>query len=158
MYKLTSFHFSLNSLGGLILDCTVSQYKGFAIYSPVINGVGGNLVAVQASRLSTSLHQGSSPGQSIRQEHQYHGVLATFCSGMYRTELNACWVLFCILGQQHSKTACLLVLMVIPGSLIFLCVIAALHGGHTSLTPIFIIFYELAAILQVDILCSGVKY
>ena len=60
--------------------------------------------------------------------------------------------ILCIVGQQHSKTACLLVLMVIPGSLIFLCVIAGLHGGHTSLTPIFIIFYELAAILQVYML------
>ena len=71
----------MDSLGGLILDCTVSQFKGFAIYSPVINGVGGNLVAVQASRLSTSLHQVSIPGQSIDPEHQYHGISATFCSG-----------------------------------------------------------------------------
>ena len=60
------------------------------------------------------------------------------------------FVSFCISGQQHSRTASLLVVMVIPGSLIFLCVIAALHGGHTSLTPVFILFYELATILQVN--------
>ena len=66
--------------------------------------------------------------------------------------------IICILGQQHSKTAGLLVVMVIPGSLIFLCVIAALHGGHTSLTPVFILFYELAAILQVMSIMFSQRY
>jgi len=45
------------SLGGLILDYTISSYKGIAVFQLVINGVGGNLVAVQASRISTSLHK-----------------------------------------------------------------------------------------------------
>ena len=31
---------------------------GIAVYQPVINGAGGNLVAIQASRLSTFLHSG----------------------------------------------------------------------------------------------------
>lgn len=45
------------SLGGLILDYTISSYKGIAVFQLVFNGVGGNLVAVQASRISTSLHK-----------------------------------------------------------------------------------------------------
>lgn len=45
------------SVGGLILDYTVSNYKGVAVFQLVINGVGGNLAAVQASRISTSLHK-----------------------------------------------------------------------------------------------------
>lgn len=44
-------------MGGLILDYTISSYKGIAVFQLVINGVGGNLVAVQASRISTSLHK-----------------------------------------------------------------------------------------------------
>ena len=37
------------------------------MFQPVMNGVGGNLVAVQASRISTSLHQsGSSLGRLPR--------------------------------------------------------------------------------------------
>ena len=43
-------------MGGVILDFTVANYKGIAVYQPLINGVGGNLVAVQASRISTALH------------------------------------------------------------------------------------------------------
>ena len=35
----------------------VSRFEGIAVFQPVINGVGGNLVAVQASRISTSLHR-----------------------------------------------------------------------------------------------------
>lgn len=49
-----NIHFSL---GGLILDYTISSYKGIAVFQLVINGVGGNLVAVQASRISTSLYK-----------------------------------------------------------------------------------------------------
>lgn len=45
------------SVGGLILDFMVSRFEGIAVFQPVINGVGGNLVAVQASRISTSLHR-----------------------------------------------------------------------------------------------------
>jgi solute carrier family 41 len=50
------------SLGGFILDVMVSQFEGIAVFQPVINGVGGNLVAVQASRLSTALHRDATPG------------------------------------------------------------------------------------------------
>lgn len=48
----------ISSFGGLILDYTISNYKGIAVFQLVINGVGGNLVAVQASRISTDLHMG----------------------------------------------------------------------------------------------------
>ena len=53
--NLNLFFILIYSLGGVILDFTVSAYKGIAVFQPVINGVGGNLVAVQASRLSTWL-------------------------------------------------------------------------------------------------------
>lgn len=47
---------ALSSIGGLILDSAVSKFRGIAVFQPVFNGVGGNLVAVQASRISTHLH------------------------------------------------------------------------------------------------------
>lgn len=47
----------ISSFGGLILDFMVSRFEGIAVFQPVINGVGGNLVAVQASRISTALHK-----------------------------------------------------------------------------------------------------
>ncbi|XP_034724407.1 solute carrier family 41 member 3-like isoform X3 [Etheostoma cragini] len=55
---------SVSSIGGLILDKTIANpnFEGMAVFTPVINGVGGNLVAIQASRMSTYLHQWSVPG------------------------------------------------------------------------------------------------
>ncbi|TRY69875.1 hypothetical protein DNTS_015339 [Danionella cerebrum] len=55
----------ISSIGGLILDKTVSDpnLAGIVVYTPVINGIGGNLVAIQSSRISTYLHFHSSPGE-----------------------------------------------------------------------------------------------
>ena len=47
----------ISSLGGTILNQTIVKFPKVASYQPVINGVAGNLVGVQASRLSTALHQ-----------------------------------------------------------------------------------------------------
>ena len=46
----------ISSGGGFILDFALSDNPGVAVFSPVINGVGGNLVAVFSSRISTYLH------------------------------------------------------------------------------------------------------
>jgi solute carrier family 41 len=40
----------------------VVRFEGIAVFQPVINGVGGNLVAVQASRISTALHRDAQLG------------------------------------------------------------------------------------------------
>lgn len=53
---------TISSCGGLILNKAVVKFQGIAVFQPVFNGVGGNLVAVQASRISTYLHQHSQPG------------------------------------------------------------------------------------------------
>lgn len=54
-------HFSYR-LGGLVLDAAVEDYAGFVVFQPIINGIGGNLVSVQCSRISTMLHKTSLPG------------------------------------------------------------------------------------------------
>ncbi|CAG2053076.1 unnamed protein product [Timema podura] len=112
----------ISSMGGLILDFTVANFKGIAVFQPVINGVGGNLVAVQASRISTSLHKDSRLGK-----------LPAYAMG-------------------HSRTARVLLMMVIPGHLIFSYTISYLQAGHTSLTPIFVVVYLTAALIQVVLL------
>jgi len=54
--------FFIFSGGGLVLEKTIDSYRGFEVFQPVINGIGGNLVSVQASRMSTLLHQTSIMG------------------------------------------------------------------------------------------------
>ncbi|XP_064029667.1 solute carrier family 41 member 1 isoform X2 [Pogoniulus pusillus] len=129
---------AISSVGGLILDRTVSDpnFAGMAVFTPVINGVGGNLVAVQASRISTYLHMSGMPGESSEAAPR---KCPSPCSTFFSSDVN-------------SRSARVLFLLVVPGHLVFLYTISSMQGGHTTLTLIFIVFYMTAALLQVLIL------
>lgn len=124
----------ISSIGGLILDTTVSDPNlvGIVVYTPVINGIGGNLVAIQASRISTYLHLHSIPGELPEEPKG--------CSYPFRTFFGS---------GVNNKSAQVLLLLVVPGHLIFLYTIHLMKSGHTSLTVVFVVVYLLAAVLQV---------
>uniref|UniRef100_A0A4W4F7J3 Solute carrier family 41 member n=2 Tax=Electrophorus electricus TaxID=8005 RepID=A0A4W4F7J3_ELEEL len=129
---------SISSFGGLILDKTVSDpnYEGMAVFTPVINGVGGNLVAIQASRLSTYLHYWAVPGiLPHRMRQDWPNPCNTFWS-----------------SGVNSKSARVLFLLVVPGHLVFLFAIRALQGGDVTITLTFTCCYLCAALLQVGLL------
>uniref|UniRef100_A0AAY4EBH0 Solute carrier family 41 member n=1 Tax=Denticeps clupeoides TaxID=299321 RepID=A0AAY4EBH0_9TELE len=129
---------SISSIGGLILDKTMSDpsYEGMAVFTPVINGVGGNLVGIQASRLSTYLHFWSVPGAlPYRMNQHWPDPCVTFTN-----------------SGVNSKSARVLVVLVVPGHLFFLGIIYLLRGGHTPVTATFTFCYLCAALLQVVIL------
>nr|KAF6453840.1 solute carrier family 41 member 2 [Molossus molossus] len=123
----------ISSIGGLILDTTVSDPNlvGIVVYTPVINGIGGNLVAIQASRISTHLHLHSIPGELPDERKGCYYPFRTFFG-----------------PGVNNKSAQVLLLLVIPGHLIFLYTIHLMKSGHTSLTVIFIVVYLFAALLQ----------
>ncbi|RXM90704.1 Solute carrier family 41 member 1 [Acipenser ruthenus] len=129
---------AISSVGGLILDKTVSDpnFAGMAVFTPVINGVGGNLVAVQASRISTYLHMTGLPGAEPQANRP---KCLNPCSAFFGSGLN-------------SRSARVLFLLVVPGHLVFLYTISSMQGGHTTLTSVFVAFYMTAALLQVLIL------
>uniref|UniRef100_A0A4W4GME4 Solute carrier family 41 member n=1 Tax=Electrophorus electricus TaxID=8005 RepID=A0A4W4GME4_ELEEL len=127
----------ISSMGGLILDKTITNpnLMGIAVYTPVINGVGGNLVAIQSSRIATYLH--------------FHCLL-----GKLPEDTNGCFCpsrTFCGKGY-NSRTAQVLILLAIPGHVIFFCIIYLMHGGHTSPTAVFFTLYLAAAFTQVFLL------
>ena len=43
------------------MNLSVSRFPGIAAFAPVVNGVGGNLVAIHASRTSSFLHTSGFP-------------------------------------------------------------------------------------------------
>ncbi|XP_009068151.1 PREDICTED: solute carrier family 41 member 1-like, partial [Acanthisitta chloris] len=109
---------------------------GLQVLCFVLIGVGGNLVAIQASRISTFLHFWSMPGVlPYKMRQNWPNPCATFFS-----------------SEVNSKSARVLFLLVIPGHLVFLYTIHLLQGGHTSLSFTFVMFYLTAALLQVGIL------
>ncbi|ELT98347.1 hypothetical protein CAPTEDRAFT_158449 [Capitella teleta] len=126
----------ISSVGGLILDFAVSKFPGIAVFQPVINGVGGNLVAVQASRLSTVLHMSATPG-TLPDD-------ATLgCANPFKTFFGP---------GLSSRTVRVLLLLVVPGHLVFMYTIYFMPAGHISITLVFALGYLTAALVQVMIL------
>ncbi|XP_060537209.1 solute carrier family 41 member 1-like isoform X2 [Cylas formicarius] len=127
----------ISSMGGLILDFMVNRFKGIAVFQPVINGVGGNLVAVQASRISTALHKQAELGVLTTDEDEDETeIFITPVTG------------FCG-SDGHARTTRVLMTMVIPGHLIFIFTIDYIKDGETLLSSLFISVYLLAAVMQV---------
>ncbi|EFN82421.1 solute carrier family 41 member 3 [Harpegnathos saltator] len=122
----------ISGFGGLILDRVVNVYQGFAIFQPIINGIGGNLVSVQASRTSTMLHQSS-----------IMGILPPSAKIFV-----APWrVLF--KGLPTAKTARLLIGMAIVGQLIFVFVADYVNDDNCTLHAYFVVAYLIVSVIQV---------
>ncbi|KAL8622087.1 hypothetical protein ACOMHN_056572 [Nucella lapillus] len=126
----------ISSLGGLILDAAVNRYQGLAVFQPVMNGAGGNLAAVQASRISTALHRGGQPGDRVQ------GAPASCANPLT----------FLCASSGPSRAGRVLLLLVVPGHLLFLYTIGYLQAGHTAITPTFTLLYLTAALMQVTVL------
>lgn len=125
----------ISGLGGLILDQAVDSLKGFVIFQPIINGIGGNLVSVQASRISTMLHQST-----------LIGILPPWS----KTWVSPWTALFH--GTPSAKTARLLIGMSIPGHLVFSFAADYIQWSHSTIHIYFVLSYLTVAVLQVMLL------
>ncbi|XP_043253215.1 solute carrier family 41 member 1-like [Colletes gigas] len=125
----------ISGIGGLILEYVVNSLAGFAIFQPIINGIGGNLVSVQASRISTTLHQTS--------------IMGTLpdSSKMWVTPWTALFK-----GSPYAKTARILISMAVFGELVFIYLADYLKQGKSTLHVYFAISYILVAVFQVMLL------
>ncbi|XP_033192484.1 solute carrier family 41 member 1 [Bombus vancouverensis nearcticus] len=127
----------ISSCGGLILEFMVSRFENLTVFQPVINGVGGNLVAVQASRISTALHKQAELGTLlIPPGHTHPVIFITPIANFFGKGM-------------HARTTRVLMAMVIPGHIIFIYLINYMKDGNTSLTPLFVFVYLCASTLQV---------
>ena len=61
----------------------VSKFPPFHLNTHSLAGMGGNLAAVQASRISTSLHLVGTPGSKPPDSYQWHGILSFWRSKYY---------------------------------------------------------------------------
>ncbi|XP_074533995.1 solute carrier family 41 member 2 [Halichoeres trimaculatus] len=131
----------ISSIGGLILDKTVTDpnLAGIIVYAPVINGIGGNLVSIQSSRISTSLHLNYPPREVPEDRQSCYNPCRTFFGT----------------GANH-RSAQILLLLVIPGQLIFIFTIHLIKGGHTLPSPLFTVIFLSACLIQVStLLCMA---
>lgn len=126
----------ITSAGGYVLEFSITKFPGLAVFQPVINGVAGNLVAVQASRISTYFHRSCQPGSKPEDG-------SSLCISPWAAYFGK---------STHSRTARVLMAMVIPGHLLFGYGITLVKGGETVLTPTFLPIYLGAAFIQVALL------
>lgn len=124
----------ISSVGGIIMDKATAKYHGLAVFQPVINGVGGNLAAVQASRISTYLHQRSDLGRLPASDSR---ICVSPCSAFFGK-------------SPHTKIARVLLSMAIPGHIVFAYFIRLVDSVQFS--SLFLSIYLFSAILQVAIL------
>ncbi|KAG5895404.1 hypothetical protein JTB14_029416 [Gonioctena quinquepunctata] len=125
----------ISGCGGLILDMAVDEFRGFPIFQPIINGIGGNLVSVQASRTSTMLHKTS-----------VKGIIPT-----HTKQWVAPWTAL-IHGVLPAKTARILLLISIPGHTVFVYAADFIYNGVSTLNPFFVITYLAVGLTQLLIL------
>ncbi|OZC08143.1 divalent cation transporter, partial [Onchocerca flexuosa] len=137
------FSMLISSAGGFMLESTIKQFPKIAVFQPVINGVGGNLAAIQASRLATFYHQHYSFGTLTEDLLRHFSFKRAFLS-----------------DDVDARSARVLLLFVAPCHIFFNWVIQILH--KESILPSGLFFtgiYIFAALIQagfVATLCVSV--
>ncbi|KAI6221223.1 Solute carrier family 41 member 1 [Aphelenchoides besseyi] len=132
------FSMLISSSGGFVLETAIRRFPQMALFQPVINGVGGNLAAVHASRLSTFFHQNSQLGKL-----PFSWTLNRFYS-FSRAFFSSDW---------DARSARVLLFLVVPGHMFFNFLIAFFHtGDNPPSSALFLSLYILAALTQVAIL------
>lgn len=132
-------------------------------------------MAIQSSRISTYLHFHCAPGEVPDEAKGCYYPCRTFCGtgrhehgtrqrcGLTSSPLTrrSVWLSSVHLprvlspGANH-RSAQVLLLLSVPGHLVFLYTIHLLKSGHTTLTPIFMSVYLAAALLQVRTLGGNI--
>lgn len=131
----------ISSMGGKILNSFIIKFPDIAVFQPVINGVAGNLVGIQASRISTELHRTSKLGKLPKDI-----TTCNLVNPFFTFSISCCS--FSAMMSNNAVAAGVLLLLVVPGHLVFNLAIG-ISQGFQILSPVFLTLYFLAALFQV---------
>jgi len=137
--------------GGFILEMAVEHFKGVTLFAPVMNGSGGDLVGIQASRMTTYLHKATKSLLGTFPEGE-DKILQMPCSSLCG-DLPGCK---CGSGEKeirrpHAMPSRVLLSLLFPGHTIFVFIIFTVKILDLP-SPLFLIFYLVAAVIQVAVL------
>lgn len=116
-----------------MLQQAVDDFNGFAVFHPIINGIAGSLVTVQASRISTLLYQTSELG------------VFPYFAKIFVSPWKAI-----IHGTPYAKIARLLILISIPGQTMFIFLADFIHMRSTTIGAPFVFSYLFASLTSVS--------
>mmetsp|Transcript_105307 Transcript_105307/g.339677 ORF Transcript_105307/g.339677 Transcript_105307/m.339677 type:complete len:203 (-) Transcript_105307:309-917(-) len=141
----------ISSGGGLILKHAVHWFAELAAFAPVTNGAGGNLAAVQASRISTDLHAYGQLGVIPSTPPHTNLLGVGLLKAPDEEPLTPVGTFSGLMSRNaHACTARILIGLAVPGALCFVFLIVAVRSGGTAVPePIFLVVYIAAVLLQV---------
>ncbi|KAI5645946.1 divalent cation transporter domain-containing protein [Phthorimaea operculella] len=125
----------ISGVGGIVLDQAVDRFRGYEVFQPIVNGIGGNLVCVQSSRLATHLHSTAVPGILPENTKIWEWPWKTL-----------------FFGTPAAKVARMLLILALCGQIIFMIVADAVFQGFVSIGWAFGITYVMCSLLQVMVL------
>ncbi|KPJ19568.1 Solute carrier family 41 member 1 [Papilio machaon] len=124
-----------SDIGGIVLDQAVEKYQGYEVFQPIVNGIGGNLVCVQSSRLTTHLHQTAILGILPEETRIVEWPWKTL-----------------FFGTAAAKVARMLLVLALCGQVVFMIVADFIYQGLVSIQFAFGLTYLLCSMLQVMML------
>ncbi|XP_052745157.1 solute carrier family 41 member 1 isoform X1 [Bicyclus anynana] len=125
----------ISGVGGIVLDQAVDQFQGYEVFQPIVNGIGGNLVCVQSSRLATHLHQTAIPGELPENTRIIEWPWKTL-----------------FYGTTAAKVARMLLILALCGQIVFMFVADFIFQGVVTIQVAFGITYVLCSVVQVMVL------
>jgi solute carrier family 41 len=120
------------STGGLVLMKAVGEFSDYEVFSPIINGIGGNLVSIQASRMSTILHQISVPGILPSNAKVFENPFKSL-----------------ICGTPYAKSSRILIFIAIPGQILFVYAADYINMSQSTIEIPFLLSYLTMCLIQI---------
>ena len=132
--------------GGFVLEMAVEHFKGVTLFAPVMNGSGGDLVGIQASRMTTYLNKktnsllGTLPEKDDR---VCHTPFSALCGDMPPCKRAGT-------ERPHGMPARVLLSLLFPGHILFVFVLFQIKMS-TIPSVLFMVLYLVAAVMQVTL-------
>jgi len=147
----------ISSAGGIILKHADKAFPSLAPFAPVMNGAGGNLAAVQTSRISTDLHGSGCPGTMPMRRPTSRSKPELLLPEEPITPKANISGLFS--ENQHAGSARVLITLAVPGAACFVGLIVREQSGGMALPdPLFLLMYVTATLVQVCLLFVVAHY
>ncbi|KAH8295452.1 hypothetical protein KR018_011349, partial [Drosophila ironensis] len=125
----------ISQIAGFLLSFTVNDFRGLAMFSPIINGIGGNLTSVQANNMGSILYQRSDLGtlpEDTRILEWPHRVY--------------------FLGTPYSRVSRILIAISVPGNVALVFAADYLYMSHSTVRWCFVVAFVVTSLLQLLIL------
>lgn len=125
----------ISQIAGFVLSYCVEDFHGFAILSPIINGIGGNLVSVLASHMGSVLYMRSTLGTLPEDTRIVEWPHRVYCC-----------------GTLYTRVSRILICVSVPGNIVLVILADYIFMSQLSIKWTFIVAFVIFSLIQLLIL------